>query len=211
MTNRMPVTAPSPGTVRLRYALVDARFPNPVINTIATYAPYASSAYSLASFAFNDGVGYFAGTATIEGYATDATNGMLLWEMLDKRPCSSPPGSRLFTYFYLTSVHPSGCRGPGCGLGLDELPINRDRLVAVHIRSRACGRSPGLITAELCHEGHADLCKWRRTVSTRATAYFRPQQLPRFTFSYGIRPDSAARAAESSERCATERPQPLGR
>jgi Protein of unknown function (DUF3313) len=79
------VKTPSPGTVRLRYALVDAKFPNPVINTIATYAPYASSAYSLASFAFNDGVGYFAGTATIEGYAIDATNGTLLWEMVDKR------------------------------------------------------------------------------------------------------------------------------
>jgi hypothetical protein len=79
------VTAPSPGTLRLRYALVDAKFPNPVINTIATYAPYASSAYSLASFAFNDGVGYFAGTATIEGYATDAVDGTLLWQMVDKR------------------------------------------------------------------------------------------------------------------------------
>jgi hypothetical protein len=79
------VTSPSPGTVRIRYALVDAKFPNAIINTIATYAPYASDAYTLASFAFNDGVGYFAGTATIEGYATDATDGTLLWETLDKR------------------------------------------------------------------------------------------------------------------------------
>jgi hypothetical protein len=30
-------------------------------------------------------VGYFAGTATIEGYATDSTDGTLLWETLDKR------------------------------------------------------------------------------------------------------------------------------
>ena len=79
------VTSPSPGTMRIRYALVDATFPNAIVNTIATYAPYASDAYSLASFAFNDGVGYFAGTATIEGYATDAEAGVLLWESLDKR------------------------------------------------------------------------------------------------------------------------------
>jgi uncharacterized protein DUF3313 len=79
------VTSPSPGTVRLRYALVDAKIPNAIINTIATYAPYASSAYSLASFAFDNGVGYFAGTATTEGYAIDATDGMLLWEAVDKR------------------------------------------------------------------------------------------------------------------------------
>ena len=79
------VTSPSPGTVRVRYALVDAEIPNAIINTIATYAPYASIAYTLASFAFNDGVGYFGGTATIEGYATDATGGMLLWETVDKR------------------------------------------------------------------------------------------------------------------------------
>ena len=37
-------------------------------------------------FAFNDGVGYFAGTATIEGYATDATDGTLLWETLEAAP-----------------------------------------------------------------------------------------------------------------------------
>jgi Protein of unknown function (DUF3313) len=79
------VTSPSPGTMRIRYALVDASFPNAIVNTIATYAPYASDAYTLASFAFNDGVGYFAGTATIESYATDATAGTLLWEALDKR------------------------------------------------------------------------------------------------------------------------------
>jgi uncharacterized protein DUF3313 len=30
-------------------------------------------------------VGYFAGTAAAEGYATDATTGTLLWEAVDKR------------------------------------------------------------------------------------------------------------------------------
>src|SRR5207302_2236073 len=42
-------------------------------------------AYSLASLGFNNGVGYFAGTAAAEGYATDATTGTLLWEAVDKR------------------------------------------------------------------------------------------------------------------------------
>jgi hypothetical protein len=79
------VTSPSPGTMRMRFALVDAKIPNATVNTVATYTPYASTAYGLASLAFNNGVGYFAGTATAEGYATDATNGGLLWEAVDKR------------------------------------------------------------------------------------------------------------------------------
>jgi hypothetical protein len=79
------VTSPSPGTMRMRFALVDAKIPNATVNTVATYTPYASTAYGLASLAFNNGVGYFAGTATAEGYATDATNGVLLWEAVDKR------------------------------------------------------------------------------------------------------------------------------
>jgi Protein of unknown function (DUF3313) len=77
--------APGPGTMRIAFALVDAELPNPVVNTAATYAPYASTAYGLASFAFNGGVGYFAGTATAEGYATDSMSGALLWQVVDKR------------------------------------------------------------------------------------------------------------------------------
>lgn len=79
------VTSPSPGTMRMRFALVDAKIPNATVNTVATYTPYASTAYGLASLAFNNGVGYFAGTATAEGYATDAASGGLLWEAIDKR------------------------------------------------------------------------------------------------------------------------------
>jgi hypothetical protein len=74
-----------PNTIHLRFALVDTKVPNATINTVATYAPYASTAYSVASFAFNKGVGYFSGTATGEGFATDATSGALLWEAVDKR------------------------------------------------------------------------------------------------------------------------------
>ncbi len=76
---------PGPGTMRVRFALVDAELPNPIVNTVATYTPYASTAYSVASYAFNGGVGYFAGTATAEGYATDSVSGTLLWQIVDKR------------------------------------------------------------------------------------------------------------------------------
>ena len=74
-----------PNTIHLHFALVDTKEPNAALNTVATYAPYASTAYSLASVAFNHGVGYFSGTATGEGFATDATSGKLLWEAVDKR------------------------------------------------------------------------------------------------------------------------------
>ena len=80
------VTSPAPGTMHLRVALTDATTPNALLNTVATYAPYGiSSAYSLASLAFNNGIGYFAGTAAAEGYATDAATGTLLWQAVDKR------------------------------------------------------------------------------------------------------------------------------
>jgi hypothetical protein len=75
----------SSNTMRVKVALVDAKVPNATINTVATYAPYASTAYSVAAFAFNKGVGYFSGTASVEGFATDAVKGTLLWEAVDKR------------------------------------------------------------------------------------------------------------------------------
>jgi hypothetical protein len=81
---RMVRTA-SPGTLRMKFALVDAKASNATENTVATYTPYVSTAYDLGSFAFNKGVGYFAGTATAEGYATDAVKGTLLWQAVDKR------------------------------------------------------------------------------------------------------------------------------
>jgi hypothetical protein len=79
------VSQPSPSTVRLRFALADATVPNAAVNTVATYTPYLSTAYSLASFTLNKGVGYFAGTATAEGYATNASTGALLWQGVDRR------------------------------------------------------------------------------------------------------------------------------
>ncbi|HEY1796338.1 MAG TPA: DUF3313 domain-containing protein [Stellaceae bacterium] len=75
----------APDTIQLNIALVDTEEPNPVLNTVASYAPYASTAYALSSLVFNKGVGYFAGTATVAAYAIDPTNGTLLWEVVDKR------------------------------------------------------------------------------------------------------------------------------
>lgn len=79
------VRTASPGTIYLHFALVDTKVPNAALNTVATFAPYASAAYSVTSFVFNKGVGYFSGSATGEGFGTDAVNGTLLWQAVDKR------------------------------------------------------------------------------------------------------------------------------
>lgn len=79
------VRGPSAGTLRLKIALVAVEKPNAALNTVASYAPYVSTAHSLASLAFNKGVGLFAGTATVEGYATDARTRKLLWQAVDKQ------------------------------------------------------------------------------------------------------------------------------
>src|SRR3954453_13918951 len=79
------VNKAGPGTMRIRIALVDAKTPNKLVNTTATYTPYASTAYSIASRVFNKGVGYFAGNATAQAYAVDAQKGTLLWQAVDKR------------------------------------------------------------------------------------------------------------------------------
>jgi hypothetical protein len=77
--------SPAPGTLRLAFALTDAKLSNGVVKTLATYTPYVSIAYKAGSVAFNDSVGTFSGTATSEAYATDAMSGALLWQGVDKR------------------------------------------------------------------------------------------------------------------------------
>ena len=79
------VRTASPDTIHFHVALVDTKEPNATINTVATYAPYVSTAYTVTSHLFNKGVGYFAGTATVEAFAEDAVSGALLWEAVDKR------------------------------------------------------------------------------------------------------------------------------
>lgn len=79
------VSKPAANTLRIRIALADASSADATKNTVANYAPYASTAYTLGSLAFNKGVGFFAGTATVEGFAADARTGEVLWQAVDKR------------------------------------------------------------------------------------------------------------------------------
>lgn len=88
-THCQMVNIPTPGAIKIRVALVDAEQSDPLANTISTYVPQAHVLNSLTAFAFDDGIGAFAGTATAESYATDATGGpgtgTLLWEAADRR------------------------------------------------------------------------------------------------------------------------------
>ncbi len=79
------VTSADPNTIRIRLALIDAQQSHPALNTISTYIPQAHVASTLAAFAFNQGAGIFAGSASAESYATDSKTGALLWEAVDKR------------------------------------------------------------------------------------------------------------------------------
>jgi hypothetical protein len=79
------VTEPSSGTAIVRVALIDATSVNPTLNTISTYEPHIRLLDILAGKAFDNGVAYWVGTATIEGYGKDATTGALLWQGADER------------------------------------------------------------------------------------------------------------------------------
>ncbi len=79
------VTETGPNTLRIRLALVDAEESYPVLNTISTYIPQAHVVTMLSNYAFNDGTGIFAGSATAEGFAMDSQTGALLWEGVDER------------------------------------------------------------------------------------------------------------------------------
>jgi hypothetical protein len=81
---------PGRQTVRFHFALSDATSSNAVVKTVATYTPYVGVAYKATSLVFNGGVGYFSGTATAEGYATNGATGELLWQGVDKRGGNSP-------------------------------------------------------------------------------------------------------------------------
>ena len=90
------VDTPSPGTLTVRLALVEAEASNPTLNTISTYVPQARLLSTLAGYAFNSGAGVFTGSATVEGYATDAVTDDLLWEAVDKRAGGMALGSDTF-------------------------------------------------------------------------------------------------------------------
>jgi hypothetical protein len=84
------VQTPTAGTIVIQAALTDAKIPNTAVNTVATYAPYASIGYNVASLAFNKGVGYFSGNAEAEAFATDGANNALLWQAVDRRGGTTP-------------------------------------------------------------------------------------------------------------------------
>jgi hypothetical protein len=79
------VSEPSPGTMRWHIALVDATSANPFLNTLSTYEPQIHLLDVAAGFVFDHGVAFWVGEATAEGYARDATTGVLLWEGVDER------------------------------------------------------------------------------------------------------------------------------
>jgi hypothetical protein len=82
--------APGPGVIQLNFALSDAVSSDGVTKTVASYVPYVNIAYKASSMAFNNGVGYFSGTASAEGYATDGATGALLWQGVDRRGGNTP-------------------------------------------------------------------------------------------------------------------------
>lgn len=90
------VSKPSPGAVIVRFAIVEAEASNPTLNTISTYVPQARILSTLGGYAFNDGAGVFTGSATVEGYAVDATTGEVLWQAVDKRAGANAIGSNTF-------------------------------------------------------------------------------------------------------------------
>ena len=90
------VTEPSPGTMRWHIALVDASSVNPFLNTLSTYEPHVHLVDVLAGYAFDHGVAYWAGEATAEGYARDATTGELLWQGVDERAGTKAWGRNTF-------------------------------------------------------------------------------------------------------------------
>ncbi|MDY0884672.1 DUF3313 domain-containing protein [Dongia soli] len=89
-------TEPGPNTIRVRVALTDAVQSDPGLNTISTYIPQAHVVSTLAAFAFNDGAGVFAGSASAEGYATDSKTGVLLWQAVDQRAGQNALGTNTF-------------------------------------------------------------------------------------------------------------------
>jgi hypothetical protein len=79
------VTEPSPGTVIVHFALVDAAAEHATLNTISGYEPNVRSLDVLAAKAFDSGVAAWIGAASFEGYGTDGATGKLLWETVDER------------------------------------------------------------------------------------------------------------------------------
>jgi hypothetical protein len=79
------VTEPSPGTVVVRFALIDAAAEHATLNTVSGYEPNVRSLYVLAAKAFDDGIAAWIGADSFEGYGRDGATGKLLWKTVDER------------------------------------------------------------------------------------------------------------------------------
>ena len=87
------VDTPTPATMEIHIAITDATQSDTTANTITTYIPQARMLDTMTGYGFNNGVGNFVGSVTAEGYATDATEGTLLWEGVDRRAGANALGT----------------------------------------------------------------------------------------------------------------------
>ena len=76
------------------------------MRTISTWLPAARVLNTLGSYAFNNGLGAWAGSATAEGYAIDSLTGKLLWQAADKRAGADALGRNTFNSW--TDVEAAG-------------------------------------------------------------------------------------------------------
>ena len=88
------VTAPSPGTMRVRIALTDAQASDPTLDTISTYIPQARLLQSITTMG-SDTAG-FVGEASAEGEIRDAQSGTLLAAGVDRRAGTKSLGDSTF-------------------------------------------------------------------------------------------------------------------
>jgi hypothetical protein len=72
-------------------------------------------------YAFNHGVAYWVGEATAEGYARDATTGMLLWEGADERAGTKAWGRDTFNSWDDRGQRLQGVGAEQFATRLDEL------------------------------------------------------------------------------------------
>lgn len=89
------VTAPGPGTMRVRIALTDARSSNPTLDTISTYIPQVRLLQTAATMG-SDTAG-FVGEASAEGEVIDAQTGKLLASGVDRRAGTKALGDSTFS------------------------------------------------------------------------------------------------------------------
>lgn len=87
------VAQASPGTMLVRFALVDPATPDPLLHTISATTPQEGLPEAIAGAPFSSGIGLFTASAIVRGYALDASTGAILWQT-DANPSSDPEDAR---------------------------------------------------------------------------------------------------------------------